>query len=172
MGKEKKREIKEIEGLIIKHKGIFDFNGIINEIGSWFNKHKYDWYQKGHSQKPTPDGGYFEGEWVAEKEVTEYVKFKISVLIWLRGLQDIAIEKDGKTIKMNKGNIEITFNASMVKDYAGTFRNKKGEETEFLKFVRELYEKYVIKSKLSDFEDKVEDEGKDLIEHIRKHLYK
>ncbi|RME54431.1 hypothetical protein D6777_03840 [Candidatus Woesearchaeota archaeon] len=171
MGKEKKRKIGVIEGVIIKHKGFFDFNAIISEIPAWFKKHKYDNFQKGHSQKPTPGGGYFEGTWKAVKEVTDYVKFDITVDIWLRDMQDVAIEKEGKTIKANKGNIEITFNANMEKDYAKQFTNRKGEETEFLKFLRELYEKYVIKSKLSEYEDKLEYEAKDLIEHVKKHLF-
>lgn len=172
MGKEKKRKIDVISGQIIKHNGIFDFKGILDAIPGWLSQHGYDYVQKGHSQKAKPSGGYFEGNWVATKEVTEYVRFNISVDIWLRDLKDIAIEKDGKTIKSNKGNIEITFNSSMDKDYKSTFTNRKYEETNFLKLIREFYEKYVIKSRLSSYEDKIEAETQDFIEYIKRYLHK
>jgi hypothetical protein len=172
MGKEKQRKIGVIASQIIKHKGIFNFNAILDAIPDWLSQHNYDYVQKGHAQKAKPSGGYFEGNWIAEKEVTEYVKFNISVDIWLRDLKDIAIEKNGKTEKSNKGNIEITFNSGMEKDYKKTFTNKKYQETEFLKLIREFYEKYVIKSKLSSYEEKIEAETQDFIEYIKTFLHK
>lgn len=172
MGKEKKRTIEVIEGQIIKHIGLFDFNGILDTINAWFSKHNYDFFQKGHSQKPKPAGAYFEGTWKGTKEVTEYVRFNLQIDIWLRDMQDVAIEKDGKTKKINKGNIEITFNSSMDKDYKDIFSNRKGETTEFYKFVREMYEKYIIKSNMSSYEDKLLDETQDFIEAIKSNFHK
>lgn len=172
MGKEKKNPIGVIGGQIIKHKGLFDFNGILKGIPGWLTQHGYDIIQKGHSQKQTGSGGYLEANWEATREVTEYVMFKIKVDIWLRDLNDVAVERNGKTVKMNKGNIEITFNSEMSKDYNHIFANKDGEATSFHKFIKEVYEKHVIKSKLSAMEDKLLIETQDLMEHAKTFLHR
>lgn len=170
MGKEKKNPIPVITGQIIRHKGLFDFNGLLKGIPGWMTQHGYSIMQKGHSQKQTGSGGYLEANWEALKEATEYVQFKIKVDIWLRDLNDVAVEKNGKAVKMNRGNIEITFNSEMSKDYNKIFATKDGEATAFHKFIRGIYEKHVIKSKLSAMEDKLLAETQSLMEHAKSFL--
>ena len=172
MGKEKKNPIVVLQGNIIKHKGFLDFNGLIKGIPRWLTQHGYDVVQKGHSQKQTGSGGYLEANWEATREATDYVMFKIKVDIWLRDLNDVAVERNGKTVKMNRGNIEITFNSEMSKDYNKIFSNKEGEVTEFNKFIREIYEKHIIKSKLSAMEDKLLLETQTLMEYVRTFLHR
>ncbi|MEA3378139.1 MAG: hypothetical protein U9Q69_00715 [Nanoarchaeota archaeon] len=167
MGKEKQRSIGIIEDQIIKHNGLFDFDAILKAIPVWYSKHNYNAMQKAHSQKKKGAGGYLEATWVGEREVTDYVKFVIKVDIWLRDYIDVAIEEKGETRKMNKGNLEITFNSVIEKDYQGIFISKR--EVEY-KFIREMYEKYVIKKKLQNFETKLLNETQDLIRHIQKFL--
>ncbi|MFH0798294.1 MAG: hypothetical protein V1906_02685 [Candidatus Woesearchaeota archaeon] len=170
MGKEKKNPIGVIGGQRIRHKGLFDFNGLMKGIPDWLTQHGYDIFQKGHSQKQTGSGGYLEANWEAFKETTEYVMFKVKVDIWLRDLNDVAVERNGKTVKMNKGNIEITFNSEMVKDYNKIFATKDGEIKPFHKFIKEVYEKHVVKARLSALEDKLLIETQALMDHIRTFL--
>lgn len=166
MGKEKQSKIGVMEGQIIKHKGLFDFDGFLKGIEEWFSLHKYDFFQKAHSQKKTSGGGYLEATWVGSREVTEYVKYTISIDIWLRDLNTVAIEENGETKKINKGNLEVTFNSAMEKDYQDYFSSKG----KFGKFIKEVYEKYIAKSKLQNFEDKLFFETKDFYDYLNKFL--
>lgn len=167
MGKEKMPVVPVIQNQIIKHRGLFNFDTLLEGAPDWMGKHNYDFFQKAHSQKKKPGGGYLEATWVAERKVTEYVKFEISVDFWIRDISDVAVEKAGKTVKMSKGNVEITFSSKMVKDYDKRFSDVPGSFSHFLK---EMYERYVIKAKLEALEDKLLFETQDLIEHMKKFL--
>jgi len=65
-------------------------------------------------------------------------------------LQEVEITEAGKKIKTNKGVIELKVKGELVRDYDGKF-----EKTAFNKFLRSIYEKWVIKSRIDQYEDKL-----------------
>jgi hypothetical protein len=168
MGKEKKNPISVVEQYLVKKHGLFQFEPAFKAISSWFKAHSYEFIEKGHSEKVGSTGRTVESNWVAERKITDYVKFNVKVDVWLRDMTDVAMEKDGKKIKMNRGRIEFIFNADMEKNYADKYGESKFDEHKgtFSNFLKEIYEKYIIKSKLSGFEDKLYNEVVDLADSI------
>jgi len=85
------------------------------------------------------------------------------ILEWhILGMKDAEVEIDGKKVKTNKGEVEIVFKANIIKDY-----EKRWEDKPFWKFLRSVYEKYVIRETVDEYEDDLEDEVKEMISDIK-----
>lgn len=172
MGKEKKTELKVVEHYLLKKHGLFNFDKGFSSIQSWLNSHDYDFIEKGRGEKVGSTGRGLESEWGASRKVTDYVEYNITIRVWLRDMTDIAVEKDGKTVKVNRGRLEIIFDSKMVKNYTdkygkSKFNTRKGS---FSNFLREIYEKYIASGMLGDYEDKLADETNDLIATVKSSL--
>lgn len=171
MGKEKKNVLNVLGTNIFKKHGVLDFNGLFTGIPQWLRLHSYDFFEKGRSEKVTSTGKYIESNWVAEREVTPYVKYKMKINILVRDLTDVAVEKHGKTIKMQRGRVEVDFKTEMEKNYMKDGRRRFNPEKEFQEILRVFYERYVAKQELSKQEDKLLLESQDFVKHIHQFLY-
>jgi len=137
----------------LKKVGIFDFKDfykfcyqwVVEEIGNWttFSEDKY-------SEKIKPKGKEIDVEWNGTKKITDYFRFDIKVVFEVKYLNEIEIVEKGKKIKTNEGEVKLKVEGYLVRDYDGKF-----EKTASLKFLRSLYEKWVIKSRVDQFEGKV-----------------
>lgn len=171
MGKEKKPIVGIYGPHLFKKHGIVDFNGLISAIPQWYRTQGYDFLEKGRSEKSTSTGKYIESNWVGVKEVSSYVKYYIKINIWVRDLTDVAVEKNGKTLKLQRGRIELDIKSEMEKNYEKDGRRTFNTKKKFHDILRVFYEKYIMKSQLSAFEDKILFEYQDFIKELQKHLY-
>ena len=83
MGKEKDNPIKIFINYRIVHKGPIDINNLFREIPKWFNGFQYDFWETGLTQKDTGIGKEYMSDWKAEREINDYVKFKIVMKLFL-----------------------------------------------------------------------------------------
>ena len=81
------------------------------------------------------------------------------------GMKDAEVEIEGKKVKTNKGEVEIVFKANIIKDY-----EKRWEDKPLWKFLRGIYEKYIIRETIDEFEDDLEDDVKDMIKDLKAFL--
>jgi len=65
-------------------------------------------------------------------------------------MTDVEVEKDGVKIKMNKGQVELGIKGYLERDY-----EKRWEGRAFRKFLRGLYDRYVIKHRIDQYEGKL-----------------
>jgi len=169
MGNEKTNPIKVVENFVVKKSGILDFDGMFKAIPEWMDFYKYSPMEKSHTEKKGPTGIYIESSWKGSRKITEYVKFIITVNIFLRDLTDVAVQDDkGNQVKRQKGRVELVFNAKMQKNYK---KNISEEKNSFGNFLKSIYEKYIIKDKLEKYEDKLYDETTDFIETLKSYFY-
>lgn len=164
MGKEKKNPINVIEKLRIRKKGTFNYKKVHNKVKSFLIKTGYVFAENKHVEKDKSSGKEIESEWSGFRKVTSYIKFNVEISILLKDYKEITIEEGEEKIKTGLGRLEITFNASMWKNYDKMFSEKKGE---FSNLLKELYEKYLVDKKLGDYEDKLEAEILELYEEIK-----
>jgi hypothetical protein len=168
MGKERKNPINIFKSLLIKKAGVLDFDGMFALIPEFASQYNYDCVEKKHSEKSGATGTYIESNWYLERKVTYYVKFIIEIEFLVRDMNTVIVEdEDGNKKKRNQGRVEILFNAKMQKNYLKNFSDKKGEFSDFL---RVIYEKYIGKNRLKDYEDKLEAEARDLLEDLKEKL--
>ena len=133
------------------------YSGLL--LFSDFYKFCYDWLteetellmmENKYKEKLAGDAKELEIEWRGFRKITDYFKFDIKVNFEVRRLTEVEVSKDGKKINMNKGDVKISVKGTLVRDYAGKF-----EASWWRKFVRSIYEKWVISSRTDQMEGKV-----------------
>ncbi len=166
MGKEKSDEVFVLGGkrgwASIKYSGIFDLHALLNAVNGCLGARKYFPVQVEHSEKVTPSGREVIFEIQPFRDVTEYVRFSIDIVIVILRMVDVLVEEQGHKIKKQKGDVEFMLKASIKKNWKKTFSPAPSGE-----FFRKTYEKYIVKKQLSDYEDKLEAEAKELINEVK-----
>lgn len=151
----------------IKSQGIFNFAD--------FYKFCYDWIagelnypiiaEEKYKEKIEGDAKKIEVEWVATKEITDYFKFKIKCVFLILNMTEVEIVKNGTKTKMNKGSVELTVKGFLMKDYKGKF-----DRTAFRKMWREIYQKWIIPSRVDEFETRLADHCEELLAQAKAFL--
>ncbi len=135
----------------IKFKGIFIFED--------FYRFCYDWLvdetaillsEDKYSEKIQQDGKLIEIIWTGYRNVTDYFRFEIRVEFRIIGMTDVEVNEGGKKLKMNKGTIEMKLQGILSKDYKGKFEKNASQ-----KFLRSIYEKWVIPARVEQFEERI-----------------
>lgn len=136
----------------VKYTGVFSFKD--------FYKFCYDWLKDETGLDPLIEDKYsekidgvtkkIEVEWTGEKKLTDYFKFEAKIKMKVEGLKEIEVNEGSAKIKMNQGSVETEMKGTLVRDYEGKF-----ETTAFKKFLRGIYEKWVIQSAVEEFEEKI-----------------
>ena len=127
--------------LLIRHKGVFDFEGLYRMMHAWLINKRFLFHEDRYKDKvATPFGNELEIDWTAEKKVTEYVKEFITIKFHLWDFSEVEIIKEGKKVKMTKSRMEIKFNCQLQMDYTEKFENGGA----FAKKLGEFYQNKVI----------------------------
>ena len=135
----------------VKYDGIFSFKD--------FYKFCYDWLSQEaglglaetkYAEKIKGNSKDIDVEWQGAKKYTDYFKVEIAVKFKILGLVDVEMNQEGVKLKSNKGSVEISVKGTLVRDYEGKF-----ETTAYKKFLRSIYEKWVITNRIEEFEGKV-----------------
>ena len=135
----------------IKYNGIFSFQDFYKFCHDWLKEETgLDIAENKYSEKLSGDSKNIDVEWTGTKKVTDYFKFEVKVTMKIIGLTRVEIKQDNKKINTNKGSAEVSIKGIMVKDYEGKF-----ETSAFNKFLRGIYEKWIIKSRIEQFEAKL-----------------
>jgi hypothetical protein len=132
----------------MKYNGIFLFRD--------FYKFCYDWLidepqfliaETKYVEKLTGDSKNIDIIWEGKKKVTDYFQFKIKLVYRIIGLKNVEIVQEGVKTQTNQGEVELKLKGELARDYEGKF-----ERNALQKFLRSIYEKWVIPSRLEQFE--------------------
>ena len=135
----------------IKHKGVFNFSELYRILHDWLLDQNYDVNEKAYKELIVAGGARdIEVEWEATKKVSDYFKFEIKSKLRIFGMTNVEVEIDGEKQKMNKGQLELDVACAIMKDYELTWEKRPS-----LKFLRGLYDKYLIKDRSIQFENKI-----------------
>jgi cytochrome P450 len=149
----------------LKQTGYWKYKDIYDELFHWLKDHNYKIFEELYNEKLLSNGKEVIIKWRAERKITDYFKFQ-QMLEWhILGMKDAEIEVDGKKVSTQKGEVEIIFKANLIKDY-----EKRWEDKPFWKFLRSVYEKYVVRETVDEYEDDVEDEAKEMISEFKAFL--
>lgn len=142
-------------------RGFFDFKQAYNFLYSWLSDYEFNVEENKYSEKITPEGKEIEIEWTAERDITDYFRFAIKIRWFITKMttQDVG----GKSL--NKGDIEMTLTGYLVKDY-----DEKWESTAFSKFLRSIYDRYIIKGRIEHYENRISEEVDEALAQIKSFL--
>lgn len=145
--------------------GYWNYSDTYAYLYNWFKDHGYKIAETRYKEKLSGAGKEILLEWDCDMKVTDYFKYNINLQWHILTMKDAEVEIDGKKVKTNKGEIEIVFKATLVKDYEARWEDKP-----IHKFMRGLYENYVIKTTVEQYEDNLEDDVRDVIDDTKSFL--
>lgn len=135
----------------VKHKGIFDFAETYRILYQWLIDQGYDLNEKTYKEVLGPGGSReLEIEWEALRKVSDYFRYLLEVKWHPIGMTVVEVEIDGIKQKMNKGQFEIEVKSTLIKDYEDRWGT-----TPLLRFLRGLYDRYIIKERAEQYEAKL-----------------
>lgn len=135
----------------IKYDGIMDFKDFYKFCYLWLTEESgLDVVESKYAEKISGDSKGIKVKWEGSKKVTDYFQFKVDVEFEVLGLISVEVVQDGKKVKRNKGSVEVSVKGTLVRDYDGKF-----EHTSSQKFLRGIYEKWVIYSRIKEYEGKI-----------------
>ena len=151
----------------IKYVGIFLFKD--------FYKFCYDWITEETGMDPFSEVKYEEKlkgdekeliiKWEGQKKLTDYFRFDTKIKFTIRKLKNIEIMQNGKKINTNEGSIKLKTEGILVRDYKGKF-----EMSGFNKFLRSIYEKWVISSRIEEYEGKIAEDCDEFLSQAKAYL--
>ena len=150
---------------LIRKDGIFDYPGLYAYIMDWFNIEGYIPVEQEYGEKDKPGGKKVLILLRPYKKISDYFKFIIEIDLIILDMKKVDVEQDGKKVKMNKGEMTIRIRGVLEKDY-----EKRWEDRPFAKFMRAVYEQYVIRTTVHSFEDKLYNQCLDLHSNLKAFL--
>ena len=150
----------------VKYSGVFSFTDfyrfcyewIVEEMGMAVVEDKY-------IEKLNGDSKNIDVEWTGSKKATDYFKFEVKVAFRIIGLKKVEVQRGSAKVKTNEGSVEVKISAILVRDYEGRF-----EKGAFRKFMRAIYEKWVIPSRVGDYEDKLVGDTDEFLAQVKAYL--
>ena len=150
----------------IKYDGIFNFSAFYKFCYEWLNEEAgLDMEESKYEEKIAGEVKNLQVEWKGTKKLTDYFKSEIKVSFRITGLSNIEISRDGIKEKTNKGSVEIKVGGVIIKDYQGKF-----ETNALNKFLRSIYEKWVIPMRIDQQEDGVIGKCNEFLDQAKAYL--
>jgi hypothetical protein len=150
----------------LKHSGLFDFKELYKFAFNFLKENKeYLMMEKTYSEKVTGETKEIEIKWEGFRKISDYFKLIIKPEWRIVAFTTVEVEKDGKKVKMNKGDLEIAVKGILVRDW-----DNKWETGAFVKFLRSIYDKYIIKNRINELEDKIFGDSDEFLAQVKAFL--
>jgi hypothetical protein len=146
-------ELSPVYGGKVVHSGIFEFKELYRFMYEWFRDYQYLLLEKKYSEKIKADGKDVEIEWVCFRKISDYFRFKIAITLRIIKLVSVEVQEGGLKVNRDKGEVEIKFASWLEKDW-----DSKWEQNPISKFLRGVYDRYIIRSRTEHYEDKLKSE--------------
>ena len=133
-----------VQQLIIRYKGLFDFDGLYNLMVRWLKARRYWFKETDYKHKvPGPYGAEKEIYWMAEKKINDYIGYTIKMYTHLFEINDVEVIKDGEKKRLMNARLEIYFDAWVTVDF-----EKRMERSKIWAALADVYYKYFLKEDL------------------------
>jgi len=135
-----------------KYVGVFSFTDFYEFCYNWIMSEiePQEFDEKAYSEKIIGDGKNIDITWEFSKKLTDYFKFNGKIVFKTIMMKKVELNQNGRTVKTNQGEISVVAKGILVKDYQDKF-----EGSAMLKMWRAVYEKWIIASRVDQFEAKV-----------------
>jgi hypothetical protein len=150
----------------VRHVGIFDFKETYRILYEWLIDQGYDINEKVYKEViGAGNAKEIEIEWDATRKVSDYFRFQIKVNLHIFAMTSVEVEIDGVKQKMNKGDFNLEAKCILQKDYEERWTNNP-----FYKFLRGLYDRYIIPARIEQYEGKLIGENDEFLAQAKAFL--
>lgn len=147
----------------------YDQKALYKFLGKWFQDRQYNVLEKDYKERVNADGKrVYQFKWVADKKVDDYTAFFIT-LDFKAEVENVPTEThDGRKKTAQNGEVTITFQAYIERDYEDEWALTKERPTQRL--LREIYDKLVIKGRFIQQEGELRKDLKGLMNDAKTYL--
>lgn len=150
----------------IKYKGIFLFKDFYKFCYEWLNQEMgLDIIEDKYDEKISGNKKDIEIKWTGTKRVTDYFKWTVVVKFRILQLEEVEVIKDNLKISTNSGSVEVNARGDLQRDWQGKY-----DATAFRKFLRGIYDKWVIPARIEEYEDKLIGKTDEFLEQAKAYL--
>jgi hypothetical protein len=149
----------------LEYSGLFDFPSFYAFAHNWFKETGYGVTEEKYSEKTDGHSRDISIEWKATKNFSDYFKAEHTISFRIGGLVDVEAEIDKVKKKMNRGSIFTDIKGTLIKD-----PQSKWEASVFSRFWRDVYNKYIIPSRIQHIREEVETHIKNFKEELKAYL--
>ena len=150
----------------VRYNGIFSFTDFYNFCYSWLTEETgLILSETKYSEKLMGDAKGIEITWVCFKRMTDYFQFETRVDFRITNLTKAEINQGGVKIQTNRGAVEMKMKGVLARDYQGKF-----EMSAFRKFLRSIYEKWVIPARIEEYQGKIAEECDEFLNQAKAYL--
>ena len=150
----------------MKYAGIFNFKDFYQFCFKWLkgemdlkiSEDEYEEKIKGNTKE-------LKIKWKGIAKLAEYFEFEVPIEFEVKNMVDVEINQGGQKVKTNQGEIKVKVKGVLVKDPKGQF-----ETDARTKFFRGIYEKFLIPSRIKEYEDKLRVQCSEFLEQAKAFL--
>jgi len=147
----------------LKHKGIFDLSDAYNIAYDWIIGEGYEIQETSYSE--TVSGAKeVVINWKCYDKLSDYFRSVINVKFHIIGMSDVEVEKDGVKQKLNKGQFEFHVEGILQRDWKDQWEDKP------FKFLRKLYDNFLIAERIEQYEYLLMGDVDDLVSYMKAYL--
>jgi len=155
-------EKKKIIETKVVHDGPFNFKDFYSFFYTLLGDSEYGVAEKSYKEKTKGDSKELEIHWEAKRKIDDYFQFFWKISIRVLGLKKTEVMKGGRKVSMDSGSLEIKIVGMLVSDY-----QEKWEGTPLLKFLRKVYDNFVVKKTAKEYEERIGEEVKDASDQLK-----
>ena len=135
----------------VKFDGFYDFKETYRVLFEYLLDQGWDMNEKSYKEVLQAGGAKeIEVEWECVRKVSDYFKFYMKVKFHPMAMTSVEVDVDGVKQKMNKGKMDIEVETALLKDYEDRWGGRP-----FFKFLRTLYDRYLIRERIEQYEQKL-----------------
>lgn len=148
----------------VKQKSVFNLDELYLILYKWFELYGYDFQEQEYRDIEKAGTKDVEIRWYAEKKIDDYIKFIMKVSMMTVGMKEVEVEEEGIKRTTKSGTVEFRFDAFLLKDYEDRWTGG------IMKFLREVYDKFIIKGRIDSLEGELHTELYKFIDEIKAFL--
>tara|TARA_Y100000310_G_scaffold135179_1_gene134052 strand:- start:1773 stop:2273 length:501 start_codon:yes stop_codon:yes gene_type:complete len=155
-------EKKDVFKQQVKQKGFFNYDELYKFCFNWLKEENYIISEDKYVEKVSSFGKEVEIKWTAKKKISDYFRNVIELKWHIIGLTDAEVEIGGQKQKTNKGEVKIDIKGILERDY-----EKRWEDKPAWKFLRGIYDKYIIRTTMEQYETTLKNKVVSYFEQIK-----
>ncbi len=149
----------------VKFSGLFDFKDTYQFVHSWVTEEGYSVEEEKYQESIKGDSKDIEIIWNCKLKISDYFRAVLKLKWRVVGLKKTEAEKDGRRIQMDSGTVEIKISGILERDYQNKWDKSPG-----LRFLRGIYDKYIVEGSLKGYRGKVVGDVDALVEETKSFL--
>lgn len=142
---------EEIASTTVEYEGHFDFGRLYQLLHDLFTSYDYYIYETKYLRDDVDES--IKIQWDCFKFLDDYTKVDFSMEILYVAFGEGEVQKGGRRVKMETGDIEVNLKVSLVTDYKSEW-----EDNMILKHFKGFYEAYLYKDTFDTYDDDTEEE--------------